>query len=166
MDESDGREDTARERMLREIRAGLSSPVDVDCSGLSILARGCDPTMARRATELLPPLLGSPEMVSCTNDDDFRAKLKARSWSVVFFAPGACRYSAARAPVPGSRAHTRGWSMVEYRAWVAEHQGKHVPVVETVDEREIIPLLRRALHRCVREAETDGPAGAEKIVIP
>jgi hypothetical protein len=157
MNKEHSREDDARERMLGEMSGGLSEPEEIDCSGLSILARGCDPRMALRAAKMLPPLLGHPEIVSCTDDDDFRAKLKARRWSVVFFAPGACRYSASRMPIPGGRPHTRGWSLIQYRAFVAEHQGEDVSIVETVDEREIVPLLRHALRRCLIHAQTDAP---------
>ena len=114
-------------------------------SAKAILARGCDPQMARRASEVMPALLGGVEFVSCTNDDDFVEKLRERAWSVVFFAPGACRYDEARMPIPGGRAHTRGWTLAEYRALVRQTQGDQIPIVETTDEREIILRLRHAL---------------------
>lgn len=142
------REDT-RDRMIREIGDGVTEPETIDFSDRSILARGCDPQMALRASKMLPPLLGNPELVSCTDDDDFIAKLQARKWSVVFFAPGACRYSAANMQIPGGRSHTRGWTLSQYRALVREHQGEGIPVVETTDERDITPLLRQALRRSV-----------------
>jgi len=101
--------------------------------------------MARRASKVMPALLGGVEFVSCTNDDDFVEKLRARAWSVVFFAPGACRFSAANMPIPGGRTQTRGWGLAEYRALVRQYQGDHIPIVETTDEREIIRRLRHAL---------------------
>ena len=142
-----------RDRLIHEISDGVTEAAAVSFSDKSILARGCDPEMARRASQMLPPLLGHPELVSCTDDDDFVARLKARTWSVVFFAPGACRYHAAKMPIPGGRPKTRGWSLKQYRALVREHQGEHVPIVETTEERDIIPLLRRAL----RDSATGDP---------
>ena len=59
--------------------------------------------------------LGNPELVSCTDDDEFIAKLQ------------------------------QGWSLAQYRALVREHQGEGVQIVETIDEREIIPRLWQAL---------------------
>ena len=155
MDESHSQSEAARDRMMREIGEGLTDPEAFDCSKLSILARGCDPQMALRASKMLPPLLGNPELVSCTDDDDFIAKLQARKWSVVFFAPGACRYSAANKQIPGARSHTRGWSLTQYRALVIEHQGEDTPVVETTDERDIIPLLKQALRRSLAKGQLE-----------
>ena len=137
--------ESARDRMMGEVVQGASGGEALDFSAQRILARGCDPQMALRAATVLPALLGGVELVSCTDDDDFVAKLQERSWSVVFFAPGACRYDAARMPIPGARAHTRGWGLAEYRALVREHLGDQIPIVETTDERAIVPRLRQAL---------------------
>ncbi len=134
-----------QDRMMAEVVGGAGDGTSMDFSAKSILARGCDPQMARRASTIMPALLGGVEFVSCTDDDDFVAKLRARAWSVVFFAPGACRYSAAHRPIPGGRAHTRGWGLSAYRALVRQHQGDEIPIVETTDEREIVPLLTQAL---------------------
>jgi hypothetical protein len=131
--------------MMGEVVQGAGSGESIDFSAKSILARGCDPQMALRASKLMPALLGGVELVSCTDDDDFVAKLRERQWSVVFFAPGACRYNAAQLPIPGGRAHTRGWGLAEYRALVRQHQGEEIQIVETTDEREIVPRLRQAL---------------------
>jgi hypothetical protein len=90
----DSTQKDSRDRMIHDIDGGVTETETIDLSDKSILARGCDPEMALRASKKLPPLLGHPELVSCTDDDDFVAKLKARAWSVVFFAPGACRYHA------------------------------------------------------------------------
>jgi hypothetical protein len=157
MDKRPSQREAARNRMMRELGEGLTESEVFDCSKLSILARGCDPQMALRASKMLAPLLGEPELVSCTDDDDFIAKLQARKWSVVFFAPGACRYSAANMPIPGARPHTRGWSLTQYRALVTEHQGEGTPVVETMDERDIIPLLKQALRRSLDKGPFDTP---------
>jgi len=131
--------------MMGEVVQGAGSGESIDFSAQRILARGCDPQMALRASKVMPALLGGVELVSCTDDDDFVAKLAERQWSVVFFAPGACRYHAAGMPIPGARAHTRGWSLAEYRALVRQHQGEEIQIVETTDEREIVPRLRQAL---------------------
>jgi hypothetical protein len=136
-----------RDRMVGEITEGGSSTTPPDHSDLCILARGCDPQMAVRAAVMLPPHLGNPVLVSATDDVDFIAKLRSQQWSVVFFAPGACRFDAANMPIPGSRAETRGWGLAEYRELVRTHQGEDTPIVETTDEREIIPLLLNALGR-------------------
>ena len=101
--------------------------------------------MGRRAIKLLPPVLGKPEMVSITNDDDFINELQKKKWSVIFFAPGACRYDARRLPIPGSCPQTKGWGLTEYRKLVRKHQGDDIKIVETTDERQIVPLLREAL---------------------
>jgi hypothetical protein len=140
---------------MAEVVNGADDGKSVDFSTKSILARGCDPQMAHRASKVMPALLGDVEFVSCTNDDDFVAKLRERAWSVVFFAPGACRYNAARRPIPGGRAHTMGWGLAEYRALVRQHQGDQIPIVETTDEREIVPRLRQALLQSRDKAAPD-----------
>jgi hypothetical protein len=134
-----------QDRMMEEVVNGADDGKSMNFSAKTILARGCDPQMARRASTVMPTLLGGVQLVSCTNDDDFVAKLRERAWSVVFFAPGACRYSAARMPIPGGRAHTMGWGLEEYRALVRQYQGDQIPIVETTNEREIVPRLRQAL---------------------
>ena len=141
--------DASRDGMMNEIAMGIDGNGAVDNSGKSILARGCDPVMAQRASQMVPPQLGNPNFVACTNDDDFLEKLSAQKWNVVFFAPGACRYNAAKRPIPGGRAATKGWGLDQYRQLVRERQGKGVKIVETADERQIIPFLRKALEECV-----------------
>jgi hypothetical protein len=145
MAEMKGPIQSARDRMMGEIAEGIEEGESIDFSVKSILARGCDPQMALRASKVMPSLLGGVELVSCTDDDDFIVKLRERQWSVIFFAPGACRYNAAHMPIPGGRAHTRGWGLAEYRALVRQHQGEDIQIVETTDEREIVPRLRQAL---------------------
>lgn len=120
-----------------------------DHSRKSILARGCDPEMGRRSLKVLPPLLGNPEMVSVSNDHDFIEQLKSKKWSVVFFAPGACRYNQAHLPIPGNIEFTRGWGLKEYRALVYTYQGEEVKIVETMDEQQIIPFLKNALENSI-----------------
>ena len=127
----------------------ISNGIDVtqinDNSNKSILIRGCDPEMGRRAIELLTPVLGNPEMVSVTNDDDFITELQKKKWSVIHFAPGACRCDSTKSPIPGSRTQTKGWGLTEYRTLVKKHQGQDIKIVETAYERQIVPLLRKAL---------------------
>jgi len=137
--------DSARDRMMDKVVEGADPGASVDFSAKAILARGCDPQMALRASKVMPGLLGGVEFVACTDDEDFVAKLRERRWSVVFFAPGACRYHAARMPIPGSSTETKGWSLAEYRDLVRQHQGDQIPIVETTDEKEIVPRLKLAL---------------------
>ena len=131
--------------MLNEIADGGSSCANGDASSKVVLIRGCDPVMAQRAGTMLPPMLGNAQVSGVTTDDEFFALLQEREFDVVFFAPGACRYSAARQPIPGGNSASSGWSLTEYKAKVREHQGDAVTIVETVEEREIVPLLRQAL---------------------
>ena len=145
MAESKGPIQSARDQMMGEVVEGVREGEFVDFSAKSILARGCDPLMALRASKVMPSLLGGVELVSCTDDEDFISKLRARKWSVVFFAPGACRYNAANRQIPGAISHTSGWGLAEYRVLVRHHQGEDIQIVETTEEREIIPLLTRAL---------------------
>ena len=140
---------------MAEVVQGADDEASVDFSAKAILVRGCDPQMALRASEVMPALLGGVELVSCTDDDDFLEKLRERVWSVVFFAPGACRYNAAQMPIPGGRAHTRGWGLAEYRALVRQHQGDQIPIVETTDEREIVLRLKQALLQSTDKTATD-----------
>ncbi len=98
-----------------------------DNSRKSILARGCDPTLSLWASKNLPPLIGNPEYIPTTNDADFIEKLKSRVWSVIYFAPGACRFSAAKRQIPGGISQTQGWTLEQYRELVRKHQGETIP---------------------------------------
>ncbi len=117
----------------------------VDNSKKSILARGCDPIASLGASKAIPPLIGNPEYVPTTNDEDFIEKLQSRDWSVVFFAPGACRFNAASQPIPGGSNRTQEWTLEQYRELVRKHQGEQIQIVETLDERETVGLLTEAL---------------------
>ena len=135
----------SRDKLINQIKEVEDiSPVS-DSSNKSILARGCDPVMGIRAIELIPPMLGNPEMVAVTNDDDFIRELQRKKWSVVHFAPGACRYNATKSPIPGSSEHTNGWGFEQYRELVRKYQGEDIKIIETTDESQIVPLLRKAL---------------------
>ena len=135
----------SRDKLINQIKeVEDDSPVS-DSSNKSILARGCDPVMGKRAIELIPPMLGNPEMVAVTNDDDFIRELQRKKWSVVHFAPGACRYNASKSPIPGSSEHTNGWGFEQYRELVRKYQGEDIKIIETTDESQIVPLLRKAL---------------------
>jgi hypothetical protein len=119
----------------------------VDHSRKSILARGCDPFASLEASKAIPPLVGNPEYVPTTTDEEFIEKLQSRKWSVVLFAPGACRFSAAKLPIPGGNSQTQGWTLEQYRELVQRHQGDSIPIVETPEERETVRLLKEALER-------------------
>ena len=97
-------------------------------------------------------MIGNPEYVPTTNDADFIEKLKSRAWSVVYFAPGACRFSAAQRPIPGGISQTQGWTLEQYRELVRELQGETVPIVESLEENESLSLLKAALENA---QETD-----------
>ena len=125
-----------------------------DNSRKSILARGCDPHASREAARAIPPLIGNPEYVPTTDDEDFIDKLRSRDWSVVFFAPGACRFSSANRPIPGGNERTQGWTLEQYRDLVRKHQGDQTLIVETLDERETVSLLADALEKA-RETPSD-----------
>ena len=135
----------SRDILIGHISDGIDNTQVGDNSNKSILARGCDPEMGRRAIELLSPILGNPEMLSVTNDDDFIIELKRKKWTVIHFAPGACRYDATKSPIPGNRSLTQDWGLAEYRNLVRKYQGEDIKIVETTDESQIIPLLRKAL---------------------
>lgn len=129
--------------MINEIK---QEQVDsADNSKKSILARGCDPQASLEASKFIPPLIGNPEYVPTTNDADFIEKLKLRKWSVVFFAPGACRFSAAKRPIPGGNAQTQGWTLEQYRELVRKYQSDEIQIVETPEERKTVGLLKSAL---------------------
>ena len=138
--------DAARNAMWAEVSAGSASAGSSgDARGKTVLARGCDPVMAERSESFLPPMLGGATVVATSNDDAFFAALRSdRVFDCVFFAPGACRWSAARRPIPGGNAATHGWGLDQYKAFVAEVR-PGVVVVESAEESEMIPLLRKAL---------------------
>lgn len=140
----------SRATMLSELAQGAAAGESVgesagDNSAKFILARGCDPVMAARASAKLPPMLGNPTLVAVTDDDAFADQLKRRAWDVVLFAPGSCRHNAAGRPIPGSREATKGWTLKEYRKLVRDVQGPEVQIVETPDEKQVVPRLRTAL---------------------
>ena len=119
----------------------------IDHSNKSILARGCDPTASLYASRAIPPQIGDPEYIPTTNDVDFIEKLKSHKWSVVYFAPGACRFSAARQAIPGGIEDTRGWTLKQYRELVYQYQGEDIQIVDTLEERETVGLLMDALEK-------------------
>ena len=119
----------------------------LDHSKKSILARGCDPIMSINASKAIPPLIGNPKYIPTTSDNDFIEQLESQKWSVVFFAPGACRYNAADQPIPGGNSKTLDWTLEQYRELVWKTQGDQVQIVETQDERETVQLLKDALEK-------------------
>ena len=134
-----------RDRLMGLISDGIDVSQISDNSNKSIIIRGCDPEMGRRAIELLTPVLGNPAMVSVTNDDDFIIELKKKKWSVIHFAPGACRYDSTESPIPGSRIQTKGWRLADYKNLIKKHQGQDIKIIETIYEHKIVPLLKKAL---------------------
>ena len=124
----------SRDKLINQIKeVEDDSPVS-DSSNKSILARGCDPVMGKRAIESIPPMLGNPEIVAVTNDDDFIKELHRKKWSVMLFAPVTCRYDAAELTIPGSRKITNGQGLEQYRELAIKHQGEEIKIFETIDE--------------------------------
>lgn len=117
----------------------------VDNSKKSILARGCDPQLSLQFSKIVPPLTGNAEYIPTTSDDDFLAKLKSRKWSVIYFAPGACRYSASKRQIPGGNSETAGWTLEQYETLIRELQGDDIQIVESIYEQGAIELLNEAL---------------------
>jgi len=118
-----------------------------DNSKKTILARGCDPILSRKFAEIAPSMLNNVTYIPTTNDSDFFEKLKNEKWSVVYFAPGACRYSNAKQRIPGSVDSTKSWSLEEYHNFIYQHQGKDVIIVETPYESESLELLKAGLKK-------------------
>ena len=109
-----------------------------DNSNKSILARGCDPQLSLRFSKIVPPLIGNATYIPTTDDTDFINKLKSQKWSVIYFAPGACRYSAAKMQIPGGNYDTQGWTLEEYKELIYELQGKDIQIVESLQEQGAI----------------------------
>ena len=85
-------------------------------------------------------------MIAVTDDNNFIELIKGRKWSIIFFAPGACRYNAAKITIPGSNSLTEGWSFEEYYAFIKKHQGENIQIVETTDEKQTFTLLKKAIY--------------------
>jgi hypothetical protein len=118
---------------------------NLDNSNKSILARGCDPTLSSHFAKIVPPLIGNAEYVATTDDYDFINKLKSRKWSVIYFAPGACRYDAAERQIPGGNVDTQNWSLEQYKQLILKLQGEEIQIVESIYENGAIELLNNAL---------------------
>jgi hypothetical protein len=140
-----------RSQLWREVAAGGASAARGDATSKLVLGRGCDPVMASQSATFLPPLLNGATIRAFSDDENFFAELNAIKAgtsprpNVVFFAPGACRWSAARMPIPGGNAESAGWNLDRYHARVREALGPDVPIVGSEREAEVVPLLRRAL---------------------
>ena len=119
----------------------------VDNSRKSILARGCDPLLSLQFSKVAPQLLGNVEYVPTTNDIEFVEQLKSRDWSVIYFAPGACRFSAVNKQIPGGNTETAGWTLVEYRELIVNLQRDNIQIVETPYESEALEFLKRGLDK-------------------
>ena len=125
----------------------MRSTTTADHSDKSILTRSCDPRASASFAEIVPPLIGNATYISATNDRDFIHLLKSRKWTIVFFAPGACRISAARRQIPGGNFDTKNWTVAQYKELVKHIQGEQIEIVETMHEAETIDLLNEALSR-------------------
>ena len=77
-------------------------------------------------------MLGNVQMTGVTENTQFFQLLKDQKWDVVAFAPGACRFSAARQTIPGGDETTKQWTLTEYKAKVQELQGDGVRIVEAI----------------------------------
>lgn len=121
------------------------STTHTDHSNKSILARGCDPALSAMAAKEIPKHIGNPSYTPTTDDETFFKLLQTHTYSIVYFAPGACRFSAANMQIPGSNGHTKTWTLEEYKARVYQYQGPDVIIIETPYESESIELLNRAL---------------------
>merc|ERR1712183_444441 len=136
----------SRDRMIDELKAGAgSTELEADASDKHILIRGCDSVMAERASSFMPQLLGNCKLSTATDDVTFLGLLQETKYDVVGFAPGACRWDAAGKTIPGGNAETTGWTLERYRTEVRKYQGPDVPIVGTVDEKQMIPIFRKAL---------------------
>ena len=129
---------------IMTLNAQQQSPA-TDNSKKSILARGCDPYLSLQFSKVVPPLVGNAKYIPTTDDTDFINKLKSQKWSVIYFAPGACRYSAAKKQIPGGNYDTQGWTLEEYKELIYELQGEDIQIVESLEERGAIQLLNNAL---------------------
>ena len=126
-----------------------NNTIIMDNSRKSILARACDPRASLHFASIVPPLIGNAEYVASTDDTDFVKQLESRKWSVVFFAPGACRLDAAKRQIPGANHNTEGWTLEQYKDLVRKLQGDWVEIVETFDESETVQLLNKALIKAI-----------------
>ena len=135
---------SSRDQMIADLKSGAAADTG-DASNKSVLIRGCDPVMAQRASGFMPALLGNCHLSVCTDDNTFLKFLEESKFDVVGFAPGACRWDRAGKPIPGGNADTQGWSLEKYRDKVRELQGENVKIVGTADEKELVPVFRKAL---------------------
>jgi len=119
----------------------------VDNSNKTVLARGCDPELSLKFAKVVPPLIGNAVYVPTTNDQDFVKQLKMKQWSVIYFAPGACRYDAARISFPGGNSETAGWTLEDYKTLIYKCQGDSIQIVETTKESESVEMLTKALEK-------------------
>lgn len=93
--------DAQRQAMFADVHRGAEKARSGgDASKKWLIGRGCDPVMAQQSIEMIPPMLGNVNYVATSDDDTFFTKLKERKYDVVFFAPGACRWSKAKQPIP------------------------------------------------------------------
>ncbi len=119
--------------------------IKMDNSNKRILARGCDPELSLKFSKAVPPMIGNAEYIPTTDDVDFIEKLKSQKWSVIYFAPGACRLNAVKKQLPGGSIDTQGWLLDDYKKLIYELQGSDIQIVESIYEEGAIELLNSAL---------------------
>ena len=97
------------------------------------------------------------EITSATDDATFFRLLESdQKFDVVMFAPGACRWSQSGQPIPGQSADTMNWRVGDYHSVVREKQGNgRLRIVETCEEREIIPRLMGAFAEIEQEKKDE-----------
>ena len=135
---------SSRDQMIADLKSGAAADTG-DASNKSVLIRGCDPVMAQRASGFMPALLGNCQLSVCTDDDTFLKFLSDSKFDVVGFARCVCSFDSAGERIPGGNADTQGWSLEEYREKVRALQGQDVVIVGTTDEKEVVPVFRKAL---------------------
>jgi len=144
-------EEDLRKQMMEEMKQGSKhdeingiDKVKKSAWQKTVLIRWEDPLLSKDADTLLTKQLGDANIISTATDDDFLRNLETRQYDVIMLAPGVCRYSYLKYDIPGSNARTLGWDVTKYRTTISSYQGD-VKIVETMEERDVIPLLRSAL---------------------
>ncbi|MGB0837408.1 MAG: hypothetical protein ACPGRE_04860 [Flavobacteriaceae bacterium] len=118
----------------------------MDYKNKSILARACDPYAAQAFAKAVKKHIGNASYTPTTNDSEFFEKLKEQQWSVVFFAPGACRINARGGNIPGASIETKSWSLEDYKKLIHQLQGNDIQILETLEEKQTIKSLTEALN--------------------
>ncbi len=84
------------------------------------------------------------DIIEVLTDDEFFGMFRKRKWNAVLFVPAFCRNVISGKEISGSNDRSYGWGLNEYIDAVQEDQAG-VKVVATVDDKEIVGLLREGL---------------------